>query len=472
MTPPRCEPTVLEHGTVLTLDRQRRIIDDGAIAWSAAGRLEAVGKAADFSAERWSAYRRIDLGGDYVLPGLIDTHVHLAQALLRGCADDLSLVEWLRGRVWPLQGNFTSDDGRLSAELCILEMLLSGTTGFIETLIHERYGLDGIAEVCAGAGIRSCLAKSVMDSPAYEDANNTMHPGMVEEGERSVRLALEAHERWEGKADGRISVWFGCRTIGGASPELVSRVCQLASNRGMGVTIHFCEVESNVTYIQQTYGQSAGELAEACGLLGPRRLLVHAVWLSDDDITRIARSGTHVSHNPASNCKVALGICPVSELLAAGVNVALGCDGGPSNNTYDLMRDLRWVAGLAKARTLDPQTVTAEQVLEMATLGGARAAGWVERTGSLEEGKEADVVVVDAHSVGMTPSPSPASALVYGATGADVRHVWVQGRQLVREQTCLVIDQVRVLMQARERAADLYERTGLATAVLGRWPRL
>jgi cytosine/adenosine deaminase-related metal-dependent hydrolase len=456
---------------VVTVDRTRRILEDGAVAWGADGRLEAVGRSTELAGERWDGYQTLDLAGDIVIPGLIDSHVHLAQALIRGCADDLELIGWLCDRVWPAQGHFTAEDGRASTELCLLEMLLSGTTGFIETLLHERYGLDGIAQACLDSGIRACLAKAVMDRAAYDDPRNAMHPGMVEAKERSVAQTLAMRDRWEGQGRGRLSVWFGCRTLGGASPALVSEVCALARERDMGVTIHFCEVKADVDYMRTEFGRSPGELAEECGLLGPRRLLVHAVWLSDDDIARVARSGTHISHNPASNSKLASGICRVSEMLAAGVNVALGCDGGPSNNTYDLLRDLRWVSGLAKARTLDPLTLPAEQVLEMATLGGARAAGWADRTGSLEPGKEADVVVVDAHGVGMTPNPNPVSALVYCATGADVREVWVQGRHLVSAGVCQVLDRERVLEQARTRAAGLYERAGLSATVAGRWPR-
>src|SRR5579885_2942329 len=209
---------LLHNTTIITVDSQRRIITDGALVVQG-DRITAVGKAAELR-ERYPAEERVDLGGKLLIPGLVDTHVHLAQALIRGCADDMALIEWLCDRVWVLQGNFTEDDGRVSAQLCIAEMLKSGTTTFLESGLAHRYGFDGIARAVEESGIRACLAGIVMDIGTYATQSNSMYPGMIESRETSLFGVLDMHSKWEGAANDRIHVWFGPRTPGGVTPEL------------------------------------------------------------------------------------------------------------------------------------------------------------------------------------------------------------------------------------------------------------
>lgn len=457
---------IFDNGTIITMDTQRRIIADGAIAIEN-DHIVAVGKSAQVRA-RFPDHERVDLRGNVVLPGLIDTHVHLAQALIRGCADDLELIHWLARRVWVLQGNYDEDDGRLSAELCILEMLKSGTTAFVECMIAGRYGFDGIAEVVRDSGIRAALSKIVMDLPSYAMESGLMYPGMIEEREKSVAEALAMHERWDGAADGRIQVWFGPRTPGGCTPDLYREISSMAVERGMGITIHLAEIKADVEYIKQEYGLSPTEFAESVGLLGPNVLLAHAVWMDETDIARLARTGTHVSHNPSSNAKLGSGIAPIPQMLAAGVNASLGCDGGPSNNSYDLLRDMRWASYIHKARALDPTVMPAEMVLEMATINGAKAMGLADQIGSLEAGKKADFIVLDMDKPHLTPSPNPVSTIVCTATGADVDTVVIDGRMVVRGGEVLTMDEDRILRQARGRARKVYQRAEIE--VKPRWP--
>ncbi|MBC7264298.1 MAG: amidohydrolase [Chloroflexi bacterium] len=458
--------TVFKNGTLITMDPRRRIITEGAIAVQG-DRIAAIGKATEVQA-RFPHDQQVDLQGNVVLPGLVDTHVHLAQAMIRGCADDLSLIDWLSKRVWVLQGNYDEDDGRTSAELCILEMLKSGTTAFVESMIAGRYGFDGIAEVVVRSGIRAALSKVVMDIPTYATQTDIMYPGMKEDPEISMRQALEAHDKWQGAADGRIQVWFGPRPPGGCTPELYRRVARHAAERGMSVTIHLAEVQADVEYIRREYGMSPTEYMESVGLLGPNVLLIHAVWMDADDIARLARTGTHVTHNPLSNTKLASGIAPVPEMLAAGVNVSIGCDGGPSNNAYDMVRDLRWASYLHKVRALDPTIMPAETVLEMATINGAKAMGLADQIGSLEVGKKADFVVIAMNKPHLTPSPNPVSTIVCAATGQDVDTVVIDGKIIVQGGRVLTMDEERILAEARERAEKLYRRAGIE--IRPRWP--
>jgi cytosine/adenosine deaminase-related metal-dependent hydrolase len=454
------------HCTIVTVDRQRRILIDGALV-EAEGVIIAIGKRGDLIG-RFPNEDQTDLQGGLVIPGLINTHVHLSQALIRGCADDLALIDWLTKRVWVLQGNYNEDDGRLSAELCILEMLKSGTTSFIESMTAGHYGFDGIAEVVERSGIRAALSKIVMDLPSYAQAANSMHPGMIEDPDESFHQALDLFDKWNGAADGRIQVWFGPRPPGGSSSELLRRMMAAARERDMGVTIHLAEVKDDIEYIRKTYGLSAIEYARSVDMLGPRVVLIHVVWVGEDEIALLAETGTHVTHNPLSNSKLASGISPVPEMLKAGVNVGLGTDGGPSSNDYDMIRAMRWASYLHKVRLGDPTIMPSEQVLEMATLGGARALGLGDQIGSLEVGKRADFVVIDMNKPHLTPAPDPVSTIVCAGTGKDVRMVVIDGKIVVQDGDVLTMDEARILDEANKRAWNLYERAGIDFKP--RWP--
>jgi cytosine/adenosine deaminase-related metal-dependent hydrolase len=459
---------VFEHGTLITMDAERRIITDGAMAVED-GRIAAVDKA-DVLRERYRKEPRTDLQGNVVTPGLINTHVHLAQAMIRGCADDLELIDWLGKRVWVLQGNYSEEDGRASAELCIVEMLKSGTTAFVESMLAGRYGFDGIAEVVIRSGMRAALSKIVMDTATYATQDDWMYPGMVEDRETTLRDTLAMHDKWQGAGDGRIMVWFGPRTPGGVTPGLYREITDIARQRGMGVTVHLAEIQADRQFFEEQFGQTPAEYAEDVGLVGPNTLLVHTVWMDDHDIDILARTKTNVAHNPASNTKLASGIAPIAEMLAAGVNVGLGTDGGPSNNAYDMVREMRWASYLQKVRTLNPIATPAEAVLEMATLHGAKAMGLEKEIGSLEVGKQADFVVFDLDKPHVTPSTDTVSTLVYAATGEDVDTVVVGGKTVVQGRQVLTLDEERILNEARKRARAVWKRAGIEHKP--RWPVL
>jgi len=460
---------LFENATIITVDPTHRIILDGAIAVSDS-RITGVGKREDILKQiQQEDKKRVDLKGMVVVPGLVNTHVHLSQALIRGCADDMALIEWLMKRVWVLQGNYDEDDGRISAELCILEMLKSGTTAFVETMLAGRYGFDGIAQVVQSSGIRAALSKIVMDVSTYaEEKVGSMHPGMIEDYKASFQEALDMHDKWQGGADGRIQVWFGPRPPGGTSTKLLKEMMSTANERGMGVNIHFAEVKEDVEYIRNSFNMTPIEYCESVNMVGPRVLLIHCVQLSGDDIRRLARTGTHVTHNPLSNSKLASGIAPITEMLDAGINVSLGTDGGPSNNSYDMINDMRWASYLQKVKLDDEVVVPAETVLEMATLNGAKAMGWEHQIGSIEVGKQADFVVLNMNKPRLTPAPDPVSAIVCAGNGSDVDTVVIGGEIVVEGGKALTMDEERILKEANERARKVYQRAGINYSP--RWP--
>lgn len=460
------------HATIITVNPTRDILRDGALLVES-NKIAAIGSTKILVA-KYPHMATADLSGRIVLPGLINTHMHTAQTLLRGAADDLELVSWLCERIWPLQGNFTPEDGAAAARLSIAEMLLSGTTCFLESMFADRYGFDGLCGAVAESGIRGCLGKIVMDVGTYaSDPKWAMHAGLVEDRETSLLGAVRMHEKWNGAAEDRIRVWFGARTPGGVSEGLYREMTALSREKGIPITMHCAEAPADARFFaaqEAPEARSAMGYCDSVGLLGPQTVLVHMVHLEDPDIAALARTGTHVVHCPSSNTKLASGICRVPDLLAAGVNVSLGTDGAPCNNTCDMLQEMRLAGILHKVARMDPTQVPAETVLEAATIRGAKALGLEESIGSLEVGKKADFVVLDMRKVHLQPWFNPVSAVVYSATGRDVEMVVVDGKVLVENGKLLTLDEEAVWKEAEWRSKEVVERAGLTKVVGARWP--
>jgi len=448
---------LFEDAIIVTMDPRRRVIEGGSILVE--GDRIAEIKGPDKRSEK--AEQRISAKGMAVIPGLVDTHLHLAQSLLRGCADDLSLVEWLRERVWPIQGCFTEDDGRVSAQLSMLEMIRSGTTSFVGVDVVSRYGFDGIAESVVKAGLRGALAKTIMDSPGYGRKGSIMPAGLVEDKEACLREAKSMVKKWNGIRGGLVRTWLAPRSLGGCSRELYEEVAELAKEQKTRVTMHLAEVKEDVRYAKQNFGLTPFEFIEKVGLAGPRSLFAHMVWLTDNDVKRVGDTKANVAHCPSSNLKLASGIPKVPELLAAGANVGLGCDGAPCNNSYDMIRELKIAAVIQKGRLLDPLTMPASAVLEMATIRGARAMGMESQVGSIEVGKKADLAFVDLRKPHLTPFRDIVSNIVYSAMGSDVDTVLADGRLLLRHGKALTLDEEEIVGGAQRRQDELISRSGV-----------
>lgn len=450
---------LVSGGIIVTLDRNRRVIKDGAVLIQD-DRIEYVGEAGTLRRPPGVEFD-IDASGMIVLPGLIDTHIHLAQALIRGCADDTSLIDWLRKYVWPLQGNFDTDDGKASAELCMLEMIKSGTTTFLESLLHSRYGFDGIAQSLQSAGMRGILSKTVMGLPGYGNEASIMHPGMIEDPQTCLREVDSYFKRWNDQANGRIKVWYGARSLGGCTPELYKQIAEGANRLATGVTMHLSEVRDDVQYTQKQFGKMPAEFMDEVGLVGPNIVFAHGVWLTEKEWQILANKRASVAHCPSSNMKLASGIAKLPEMMKNGVNVALGCDGGPSNNCYDMIREMKTASLLQKVRLLDPLVMNAETVLETATLNGAKALGLERDIGSIEVGKKADLILVSLRQPHLVPTLNPVSDLVYAAEGPDVRTVIIDGKIIMEDRVVKTLEEERIIQEADRRATNLLKRAGL-----------
>ena len=449
--------------TIITMDPERRIITDAAIA-TTGDSIAAVGKSADVRA-RHPDEPVHDLHGWLVLPGLVDGHVHLPQAMLRGSADEVPLWVWMAERIFILEGNYTAADVQASTRLALVEMIKAGTTAFLETLILGRHDLSSLVEVIADSGVRAVLPRAITDGGGYLD-ESPLHPGLDEPHTVAIEDALAVARQVAGSE--HIRIWLGPRSTGGCSEGLLRELVALARREQMGLCQHYAMTDREQRYIRERHGCGQVEFLERLQMVGDDVVLVHGCALDADDVERLQGTGTSVVHCPTGPAKMGSGVTPVKELLEAGVNVALGTDAAAANNGADLIRDLKWVAYLQKLLHHDPTVVTAEQVLEMATVGGAHALGLGDLTGSLEEGKRADFIVVRTDGAGWVPTLNPVANFVYSTTGADVDTVVVGGTVLMEGRALTTLDEERVLADARNAVADLYRRTGVPAPVS--WP--
>lgn len=447
---------IFDNCTVITMDPERRIVTDAAVAVEG-NSIVGVGKAADVRAAHPDDEIR-DLHGWVLLPGMVDGHVHLPQQLMRGAGDDVPMWVWMVDRIFPQEGIFTPEDARVAARLAVLEMLKSGTTLFSETLVLGRHGLPALAETIDQMGIRAVLPRAVADGAGYL-RESPLHEGLKEPADESIAETTREARRW--RESERIHIWFGPRSTGGCSEQLLRTVVASARAEGIGIAHHYAMNAREVAYIREEFGCTPGEFLERIGMLGPDVVLSHCTAFDGDDIAIVRGTGTTVVHCPSAPAKVGSWLTPVPELLDAGVNVALGTDAAAANNKLDMIRDLRWVGYLQKLHHHDATLVPRESILEMATLGGARAFGLEHLIGSIEVGKRADFVVVRTDGVHWTPSFNPVSNLVYASGGSDVDLVVVDGRVLVDGGRLVAEDEAAILEDARERAANLLERSGV-----------
>jgi len=369
-----------------------------------------------------------------------------------------------------LQGNFTKEDGKVSAELCMAEMIRTGTTSFIDCMIHTRYGFDGIARAVEQVGMRGALSKIIMDSTGYADSPDIMYPGMVENAEACLNETEQMYRKWHGKADGRVQVWYGLRSLGGVTSELFKEVAHRTREKSTHMTMHLGEVVDDVRYVKENFDTNLTGFARKHNLLGPEMVFAHGIHFEDSELKVLAESRTNISHCPASNTKLASGFAKIPQMLDLGVPVSLGCDGGPSNNTYDMIREMRLAALIHKPVAKNPLVVSAEDVIEMATLGGAVAMGIDDKVGSLEAGKLADVILIDMHELGLTPAVNPVSNLIYSGSGQSVDTVIVNGKALMRNKQLLTLNIDKVMNNARTHIIKLLERADVD--ISPKWPTL
>jgi 5-methylthioadenosine/S-adenosylhomocysteine deaminase len=431
---------VITGGDVVTVDAQRRVLSPGAVAVD--GRdIVAVGSPEDV-ARHFSAAETIDATGQVVLPGLVNTHTHAPMVMYRGLADDLALMDWLQKYIFPAEAKTVSPDMvRIGTRLAALEMIQSGTTTFADMYYFE----EEVARVARAAGLRGVLGETIIGFPVPDAATPA-----------DALKRTEAFIR-EFAGDDLITPVPAPHSTYTVDEASLRAVRELADRYKVPILIHVAETEDEVRIIEQRHRMTPVGWLASIGFLGPHVLMAHGVWLTDEDIATLRRTGTSVSHNPESNMKLGSGISPVPKLLAAGVTVGLGTDGAASNNDLDMFGAMRQAAFLHKVATRDPLAVPAPVALEMATIDGARALGLDKKIGSIEVGKRADLITVSMMGARQTPMYNPVSHLVYVSRGADVQTTVVNGRVLMRDRRMRTLDERVVLADARALARKVRE---------------
>jgi 5-methylthioadenosine/S-adenosylhomocysteine deaminase len=436
---------LIRGGTIVTMNDAFEVLEGDVSIVD--GRIAKIGSNAE------PHDRVIDAGGHFVLPGFIQTHVHLCQTLFRGLADDLPLMDWLRLRIWPLEAAHTAATLGAAARLAALELLTSGTTTVLtmET-VHDT---DAVFEAIAATGLRATIGKCMMDFDAQV-------PKRLQEATRdSIEESLALRKRWDGAAGGRLRAAFAPRFAVSCSRDLLAAVAALSREQSALIHTHASESRDELAIVKQiSGGLSNVQYLASLGLASSRLCAAHCVWVDDDEQRLIAEQDVKVLHCPGSNLKLGSGVAPVTDMRARGITVSLGADGAACNNRLDMFAEMRLAAILQSSRH-QPGTLAARDVLWMATRGGARTLGLEDDIGSLEPGKRADAIIIARDRAHLAPGTDPYSTIVYSARGSDVLTTIVDGEVLVRDGVAVRTDPYQVVAEARDAARGLLMRAGL-----------
>lgn len=431
----KCDTLLL--GMVLTMDDDNSVHPQGGVA-VCGDSIAAVGPADELRA-RFAAAETIEISNGLIMPGLVNVHTHAAMSCMRGLADDLPLMTWLQEHIFPVEATLTGDMVYHAALLSMVEMIKSGTTSFCDMYLFA----GDVARAAEKSGMRAWVGEVLYDfpSPCYGELAN---------GYRYVEEMLSAFH-----GHPLVSVTVDPHAVYTCAPDLLVRLKEMADRHGCRYVIHLSETEDEVKTVLERFGQRpVGHLA-SLGILDGSVVADHCVWLTDDEIALLAEKKVKVAHCPESNMKLASGVAPVPDLLAAGVTVGLGTDGSASNNDVDLFAEMDMCAKLHKVHRLDPTVMTAEETLSMATRGGARVLGAEQDIGTLESGKKADIIVVDLNKPHLTPLYHPASQLVYAVKGSDVVHSMINGKFVMRDRKLTLLDEDAIMAGVNEIAAGL-----------------
>ncbi|RED65977.1 5'-deoxyadenosine deaminase [Cohnella lupini] len=399
------------------------------------------------------ADRVIDAGGKVLLPGFVQTHIHLCQTLFRGRADDLALIDWLRQKIWPLEAAHDEDSVYYSALLGLGELIRSGTTTILdmETVHHTESAFRAIEE----SGMRALSGKVMMD-------HGTEVPLALQENtQASLQQSVDLLERWNGAANGRIQYAFCPRFVVSCTEELLVGVRDLSERYKVKVHTHASENLDEIALVEAERGMRNVVYLDHIGLAKPNLILAHSIWLNDEEKRIIRDRGVKVTHCPGSNMKLASGIAQVPELLREGIKVGIGADGAPCNNNLDMFQEMRLTAFIQKIQH-GPTVMDSRTVLRMATMGGAEVLGMENEIGSIEVGKLADLQLLDLEDFHVYPSYDADlfSRVVYAATRGDVDTVMIDGEIVMQGKVVRTIDRTRVLKESDRTLKGLLSRIG------------
>jgi 5-methylthioadenosine/S-adenosylhomocysteine deaminase len=448
---------LIKNATVVTMDERRRILTDAAIVVQDQS-IADIGKTRQFEAGTYDSI--FDAVGMVALPGLIDTHAHADQSLLRGLGDQQHWIPFLDDIIDPWLTRREPADSVLANTLAMVEMLRAGTTCFVSPNVDPRDDYAALVANVDRIGIRAVLGRFCIAGGETEAA-----------ARQRVSEACSVMSRWQGSAGGRVDMWFGLdvpRRPGDRDyPHFYRAVNQAARELETGMVYHFCSEFEDAVYIQNHYGMRPAEWSRDNHALGDNVLLINGCQMTPLEMRILAETGSHLAHSPVANMKMATGILPLPDVLAAGVSVSLGTDGALNNNSYDLFAEMKAACLLQNATRRSASALTAHQALELATLGGARAIGRSD-LGRLAPGARADIVLVDLGTPALLPVHDLISNLVFCNSGANVHTVFVDGRKVLDGGVVTGIDAAALGRAAQSRAEAIRDQLGLHTRQI--WP--
>ncbi len=428
---PPSDSIIFKNALIVTMNQHKEVLQGDLLVEG--NRIKAIG---NLDAK---AQRVIDARGKVLIPGLIQAHVHLCQTIFRGQADDLELLDWLNTRILPLESAHDPESIYFSALLGIGEMFQAGTTAIID--MESVHYTESAFEAIIQSGMRAVSGKCMIDH------GEGIPERLVEKTEDSLQESVDLLERWHGSGNGRLHYAFCPRFAVSCSEPLLLQVRDLAEKYGVLIHTHASENRSEVDIVRAERGMDNVAYLNHLGLTGERLVLAHCIWVSEEEIDLLAHTKTNVVHCPSSNLKLASGFAPIPAMIERGINVSLGADGAPCNNNLDPFLEMRLAALIHKPRH-GPASMPALKVLELATLGGARAMGLETEIGSLEAGKKADLVMINRDGLHCTPWNDIYAQLVYQLKAGDVALTMVDGRIVYENGILSTIDRDEVIRQA------------------------
>jgi len=431
---------LIKNGLIVTMNAQEEILRGDILIKDR--QITRIAQNIDVSADEVFNAR-----GLLIVPGLIQTHVHLCQALFRNLADDLSLLDWLKKKIWPFEAAHTAETLRISARLALAELILSGTTTILDmgTVHHQEV----IFEELAVSGMRAVAGKAMMD---FGDMPEALKENTADSLKESLRLL----EKWHNFDAGRLQYAFAPRFALSCSDELLVESGRLAKAHHVLYHTHAAENKDEVGLIQERFGTGNVQLFDKLGLADDNLCLAHCIWTDEDERRLIAERDIKVLHCPSANLKLGSGIAPVPDYLNRGVTVSLGADGAPCNNNMNIFNEMR-LAALIQKPLHGPQSMPAKEVFKMATINGARTLRIDKQTGSIEQGKLADLTFIKINQVHSIPYENIYSKIVYSTQAADVQHTMVNGRWLMKDRQLTTIDQARLADLVRKGLSQLFD---------------
>lgn len=439
---------LIQNAQIVTMNAKETIINGDILIEN--DRIKEIGQGLNAA----SADKIIDAVNHTVIPGFVQTHIHLCQTLFRGKGDDLELMDWLRKRIWPLEAAHDQESIYYSAMLGIGELVESGTTTIVdmETVHHADFAFQAIAE----SGIRAVSGKVMMDKGSEVPA------ALQEKTADSIQQSVDLLEKWDQFDDGRIQYAFSPRFVVSCTEELLKEVKVLSDKYKAFVHTHASENKTEIEIVQQETGMRNVVYLDHLGLANDRLILAHCIWLDEEEKRIIKEKGVHVSHCPGSNLKLASGIAETPHLLHNHASVSLGADGAPCNNNLDMFNEMR-LAALIQKPIHGPTAMDARTVFRMATIGGAKAVGLETEIGSIEVGKKADIAILNLQNFHTYPSydVDPVSRIVYSATRADVVTTIINGRIIMENKIMRTIDKQIILKEADTSIRRLLKKTNI-----------